>query len=157
MSTFDTRAEIVFNNTYKSGPQLSPMLPVESTNNKNVSHQQSHVPVPKQRMFTKRIRRNPNIKRNGDQSIAPLLETISALAVNSDLSGSEYEEYEEERVDQRMNGLHYDEDEDVEDYDFEQASAAEEQQIKSFGNCHGKCVYYNNNKWCSFLLFGQVI
>lgn len=87
-------------------------------------------PFQKQKVFSKRVRKcHAAGKRSAGECIAPLLETISALAVNSDASDdSEYENYQ-------GNGGMHDEDEDgVEDYDFEQNENEEQKQLCSESN-----------------------
>lgn len=102
------------------------------------SSQTTPKPTTQNRVFSKRIRKchaAAAAKRTGEQSIAPLLETISALAVNSDPSDDDEEEYQEY---QGSGGMHEEDEDGVEDYDFEQ-NLSEEQKFggetadKSFG------------------------
>lgn len=141
MSTFETRAEIAL--PYNPG-FTNETQPVE---NRHTYQGQPAPPQVKQRVFSKRIRKSHHIaKPRNEQSIAPLLETISALAVNSDCSGSEEYEYEETPS---GSGLHAEDEDGVEDYDFETNAAQErlreEQGTSAFGNCHGKCLQFEIN------------
>lgn len=136
MSTFETRAEIAL--TYRPGANAVFANEPQTVENRPVHP--GPPPQSKQRVFSKRIRKSHLVaKPRNDQSIAPLLETISALAVNSDCSGSEEYEYEETPS---GSGLHAEDEDGVEDYDFETNAAQErlreEQGNSGFGNCHGK-------------------
>ena len=70
-------------------------------------------------LLMKRHRKNV-YKRSNQSTNAPLLETISALAVNSDQSDSDLSNYDEQETNDRPHLINcdFDDDDDDDEYDF---------------------------------------
>lgn len=133
-------------------------LPTNNNIPNSTSSVAHHHQFQKPKVFNKRARKcHASSKRSGDHSIAPLLETISALAVNSDASDdSEYENY------QGSGGMHDEDEDDVEDYDFEQNESEEQKQLcsenntnKSFDNVQSK--YHSFNFSFVYIIFLKIL